>query len=487
MKNLTQVIAEYVAGTKYSDMPPEVIRACLFQIVDTIAVGLAGCGAPGVNELKTVAVAEGGARQAGVWGYNDFVPAKEAALVNGAMAHAWDFDANHDTVDYKACVTVVPAAIAASQLVLNELNGSITGKDFVTAVFLGVEIGCRLALGINPKPSHAFARTVGCFASTVTTAKILGLSAAKIRNALGIAFAETGIGGITTQTPSLTKRLGAGIASRAGVWSALLADRGFTGPEEVFSGPSGFYQTYYGEAEDSKRVIYDLGKHYEALNVAIKPYPCCRYTHSAIDGARMLKNEERIQPEEIERVTVWVNQRDFEVVGGGGDEERLQVLRKPRGIVDAQFSIPYAVAVALMNGTVKLEDFTDNALQREQVLELTNKIDVSLDMRQASGTNDKSVKVQVRTRNGQLFETVVDNPQSVDSEEALFEKANNCLVNNQTFAMDNFITAFGTWLHLDEVENISEAFQYLFPQKDQQPGSKLRVSLVHSNRTLAGG
>lgn len=471
MKNLTRLIAEYVEATRYDDLPPEVVKACSFLLADTLSVGLAGYGAPGIPEIRAVTLAEKGVGQATVWGYGDLVPATQAALINGAMAHSWDFDANHDLIGYKACVTVVPAAVATAQL-LNGQGVTVTGKNFLTAVHLGMEIGSRIGLGINPKPCHAVARAVGCFGSAVSASKLLGLSVDKIGHALGVAYAETGFGTKTIQAPALTKRLGAGIASRAGVWAALLADKGFTGPNEVFSGSRGFYQIYFGEPEDRDLILRDLGVHYETTtNISVKPYPSCRATHSPIDCALTIKEREKISAEEIDKVVVRVAKTEFEAYGGGGNPERLKALREPCGIVDAQFSIPYTVAVALVNGTVRLGDFTADAFKRERVLEMARKIELALDTQQENRPDDMKmlgrVVMEVKTKKGQRFEASIDTPKSVNNKERLFEKAYDCLEYSGLFNRKEFDKILDTWLHLAEVDNVNEVFKTLSPRKEK--------------------
>lgn len=473
MKTLTRRIAEYVQATRFNDLPSEVSQSCLFFLVDTIAVGLAGYRAPGVSEIRAVTLAERGDGQATVWGYGDWVPAREAALINGAMVHSWDFDANHDLIGYKACVTVVPAAVATAQL-LNRRGVKVTGRDFLTAVYLGMEIGSRIGMGINPKPCHAVARAAGCFAGAVSASKILGLSVREIENALGIAYAETGLGTQTIQTPALTKRLGAGIASRAGVWAALLANQGFSGPSEVFSGERGFYQIYYREPGDIERVALDLGVHYETSGVSVKPYPSCRATHSPIQCALAIKRRDRVSAEEVEKVVVWVSKMEFERYGGGGNPERLRILREPRGVVDAQFSIPYTVAVALVNGAVKLNDFTPDGLRREPVLDMASKIEVALDTEQANRPNDqgmlKRVVVQVKTKRGEILQAASDSPKSIDTKEGLLEKAYDCLEYSGLFGRNEYEPMLNGWFHLDSLENVNEAFNTLTPRKEKGDG-----------------
>lgn len=460
MAALTTSLADYVSTTKFESLPPEVVEKCTFLLADTVAVALAGHKAPGVREVRAVALQEKGVSHAAIWGYGDWVPAREASLVNGTMAHALDFDANHDVVDYKACVATIPAAIATAQFMKNQ-GRTLSGRDFLTAVYTGIELGSRIAVGINPKPCHAFARTVGCFASTISAAKVLGLSPAKIGNALGIAFAETGLGGVTTESPALTKRLGAGIASRAGVWAAFLAEKGFTGQIEIFSGPNGFYQVYFKEEEDAELVVGELGKSFQTFSIAVKPYPCCRYTHSAIDCALTLKEKEGLPLQEIVKITAWVNERDFEIIGGGGIEEHIRILRNPRGVVDAQFSLPYTIALALVIGKPRIRDFKEEALRRPDVLDVANKVEVKLDPVYGKNLGEKRVKIEIETKQGTTLKAAVEAPRPADEEEFLVEKMHDCLIESGLFDDSQLDGLIDVWLHIDELTDVEEAFACL--------------------------
>ena len=460
MAALTASLADYAGNTRFESLPPEVVKKCAFLLADTVAVALAGHKASGVREVRDVALQEKGVGHAAIWGYGDWVPAKEAALVNGTMAHALDFDANHDGVDYKACIGPVPAALATAQFM--KIQGrTISGRDLLTAVYTGIELGSRIAVGINPKPFHAFARTVGCFGGTISAAKVLGLSPAKIRNALGVAFAETGLGGVTTESPALTKRLGAGIVSRAGVWAALLAEKGFTGQTEVFSGPNGFYQVYFKEEEDAELVVGELGKSFQTFSVAVKPYPCCRYTHSAIDCALTLKEKEGVALDEVGKITAWVNERDLKEVGGGGNEERIRILRNPRGVVDAQFSLPYTVAVALVNGKPRIRDFKEDALRRPEVLHVANKVEVKLDPIYGKNLGEKRVTIEIETKQGTTLRAAIEAPRPGDEKEALIEKMRDCLTESGLFHGAQLGGIIDVWLHIDKLTDVEEAFTCL--------------------------
>ncbi len=172
--------------------------------------------------------------------HGDKLPASSAALVNATMAHSRELDINDDRIANKTSVAAIPAALATAEKVRG-----ISGKDLITAVCVGIDLGIRVGLATNPKPVHARFIALGPFGAAIASSKILGLDETGIYNALGTAYCRVTIAGNSTVSPSLTKRLGAGFASNSGVLAALLAAEGFPTSGEVFQGPSGFFQTFY--------------------------------------------------------------------------------------------------------------------------------------------------------------------------------------------------------------------------------------------------
>src|SRR6185369_8760864 len=229
---LTKQIAEYLARTDFSALDADALRATKEHILYTLGTILAGSSAPGIKQALAGAQAlhgEGGSCTVFVSG--DRLPAAGAALVNATMGHSRELDINDDRIAYKSSITVVPAALALAETV-----GHVSGRDFIAAVCLGVDLGIRLGLATNPKPVHARAIALGPFASAAACGKVLGLNAAAMHDALGIAFCRSTTAGNSTVAPSLSKRLGVGFACQSGVVAALLARAGYPASGEVLQG-----------------------------------------------------------------------------------------------------------------------------------------------------------------------------------------------------------------------------------------------------------
>ncbi|MBM4299672.1 MAG: MmgE/PrpD family protein, partial [Deltaproteobacteria bacterium] len=333
------------------------------------------------------------------------LPAASAALVNATMGHSRELDINDDRIAYKSSVTVIPAALA-----LAEKTGKISGKEFITAVCLGVDLGIRLGLATHPKPVHARAIALGPFAAAAGCGKILKLTEDGMHNALGIAFCRSTVAGNSTVAPSLTKRLGVGFASQSGVVAATLASVGYPAAGEVLQGAAGFFQTFYQQEGDYESLLDQLGRRFEIVLVGPKPFPSCRYTHCAVTGVLALMRKHAINAGAIDEVRVRIGERDMRSVGGWSEDEKRKK-RKPEGVVDAQFSIPYTVAATLVSGGLSLEEFTDANLKSGEILDLAARVKTILTPEFDHGPMDvKPQVVEIVMRDGKVHSEKVIYP-----------------------------------------------------------------------------
>lgn len=396
---LTKRIATCLARTGFDALDAETLRATKEHILYTLGTVLAGSSAPGIEQARVGAkVSSGGSQESTVLVTGEKLPAASAALVNATMGHSRELDINDDRIAYKSSVTVVPAALAIAEKV-----GNISGKEFIAAVCLGIDLGIRLGLATHPKPVHARAIALGPFAAAAACGKILGLDETGMHDALGIAFCRSTVAGNSTVAPSLTKRLGVGFAAQSGVVSALLASAGFPAAGEVFQGAAGFFQTFYRHEGDYDTLTDQLGSRFEIAMVGPKPFPSCRYTHCAVTGVLALLRKHSLQAGDVREVRVQIGERDMRSVGGWSEEEKKKKHR-PEGVVDAQFSIPYTVAATLLSGGLSLEDFTDAKLRSEELLDLAARVKPILNPELDGGPMDvKPQVVEIHTRDGKVF------------------------------------------------------------------------------------
>jgi 2-methylcitrate dehydratase PrpD len=283
-----------------------------------------------------------GTGQAAVFGEAArFAPAG-AALLNGAFAHSLDFDDTHAAGSLHPGAPVIPAALAAAEMV------GAKGADVIAAIVAGYEVTNRLALAL-PAGDHYDrgyhpTATCGAFGAAAAAARVFGLDAAKIEDAFGIALSQAAGSLQFLANGAWTKRWQVGWSAMAGLSAALLAREGFRGAAAAFEGKAGFLSAYAPKPVPG-RAVEGLGSTYELMETAVKPYPSCRYGHASVDAALMLRAEHGLRAEEIEGVTMGLPAKGMLLVGAP-----LAYKQNPQNIVDGQFSGPFVVACALAHG-----------------------------------------------------------------------------------------------------------------------------------------
>ncbi|MHB8105311.1 MAG: MmgE/PrpD family protein [Dehalococcoidales bacterium] len=359
---------KHFAATRYEDIPSEAVDAVKKEVLDSLATALGGSSKAGVGELVDMVKEWGGAKQSTIIAYGFKCPAPNAAQVNGTMIHALDYDDGHQTaLVHIGCVTVSTAFAAA------ERRGKVSGKELVTSIALGGDFMSRLGLASRPGKSALSSSwhpttLFGFLGAAAVAGRIFGLDEEKMINAIGLAYHQCGGAGSGVADGALAKRMGPGLAAKAGLTSALMAERGITGERDALEGKAGIFKTYMGGDYEPKVLTADLGKRFEVVNIGDKPYPCCGLTHACIDAALALKSKYKIQADKIKSITVYGGQAVYDL------SQPPEVKNNPRTIIDAQFSVPYVVAVALVKGKVTVDDFNEDSIKRAEILSVSNKV-----------------------------------------------------------------------------------------------------------------
>jgi 2-methylcitrate dehydratase PrpD len=401
----TFLFAKNIANTKYEDLPREVVEATKKQVLDLLGVALGGFSKPGPKELREIVRDWGGKEESTIFGCKQKVPAPNAAHVNATMAHALDYDDVHETAIMHSGVAIIPTCMAVA-----EQKGNLSGKELITASALGVDMMCRLALATTPgsRPINTgwhLTTLFGFLGAAGTAGRMLGLSEEKMVNGLGIAYHQCSGNGQCVVDGALTKRMGPGFAVKGGITAALLAEKGVTGARNCLEGEWGLYKLYHHGNYDAKTLTKDLGKYFEGINVAIKPYPCCRGIHPAIDAALALTKEYHIKAEDVQKIALSVSKEHYQLLC-----EPEEAKLRPRTQVDAQFSIPWGVATAIVRGQVTLDDFTETAIKSQEILKLTQKMSVKVDARLNRPEKIEPTRVELTTKQGKVYTQEVEEP-----------------------------------------------------------------------------
>jgi 2-methylcitrate dehydratase PrpD len=421
----TTKLVDFLAQCRYEDLPTSTLAAAKREVLDTLGTTLAGNLAPGCREVVSPVEEWGGAKESTLLGYGRKVPSPFAALANGTMAHAWDFDDTHDRAVLHAGVSVIPAALAMA-----ERKGGVKGKDFLCAVALGIETVCRMGLATKYGPNTTgwmLTPLYGYFGAAAAGAKVLGLDQEKMHHALGIAYSQAAGNVQCVLDGALTKRIQAGLAAQGGTLAALLAHKGLTGARDIIQGKFGLYNVYQRGELNLEPLVKGLGRNFEVENLSFKPYPCCRFVHSTLDAAIKIHRGKPTPSQDIQEIIISVNQQGLNAVC-----HPLDVKANPKTVVDAQFGIPYAAAAALIKGKLGLDDFTEQAIRNPEVIALAQKVNPRLDPEmERSGSREISPSVvEVKTRKGEVYSQRVDlpkgHPQNPLSDEELAAKFLDC-------------------------------------------------------------
>ena len=342
-----------------------------------------------------------------------------AALANGLSAHALEMDDVTRDSSLHPGVTVIPAALAVA-----EVRHSPPG-DFLAAVVAGYEVTMRVGAALNPASTYArgFHPTgvAGAFGAAVAAGKVLGLSSDALVRAIGIAGTMASGSLEYLSDGSWTKRLNAGWAAHVGVVAAQLAARGFTGPATSLDGRLGALHAY-SDAADAQRLTAGLGDDFEIMRVGVKPYPCCRYNHGLIDCALALRRKHGLQPADVAAMRLTVLDGGWLLVA-----DPIEQKRNPIGTVDAQFSAPYAAAVALTRGRVRLADYAERSIADPEIRSLMTRTDCYRDTSfDARYPRDWPAAVEIDTTDGRVLREQIDyalgEPENPVSREALIAK-----------------------------------------------------------------
>ena len=393
---LSQAIAARALSLAVDDVPQDVwdyLKLCIAE-----AVGIAFASRHydfATKSLQSLDVlgSEGGAS---IIGQGRTVALRDAALMNGLLIHGLDYDDTHLASVVHCSASAFPAALA-----LAERNRS-GGQSLLLATLIAIEIDALLgtqAGGVFQQVGFHPTGVVGIFGATVAAARLLGGDETALIRSQGVALSLSSGSMAFLDDGSWTKRLHPGWAASAALQAASLGVSGFEGPGEAYGGRYGFYSLYApGTAVETETISTQLFTDWALRTVAIKPYPICHFNHAPVDAALSLREQYGLALEEIESVTVLLDERQFGVV-----VDPIEAKRAPQSEYDAKFSVPYALATALVKGHFGLEELEDAARLNSDVLGLAQRIHCEHDAR-SRYPDAFSGGVRIRTTDGQVLE-----------------------------------------------------------------------------------
>lgn len=424
MKGVTQALAQFAANLKFEDLAPHIVLNFKKYLLDGIGCGFNGTRLHWCQIVNRFIKEQRGKKESTLWLQKFKGPSTNVSLGLGVMIHSFDFDDYHNAKVHPGAV-VIPAAMA-----IGERLGA-NGKSVLTAMAAGYETMIRVSLATGPNSSRLkgwhLTGTTGTFGAAAAAGSLLGLNQDKMASALGMAGTQSAGLWAFTADGAMSKRFHAGRSSQSGVMGAILAQKGYKGPTQILEAQDGGFCRATSDHVDFTIVTEELGKKFLSSDVNIKPYACCASSHSAIDAVRHLVRVHKIIPSEIEKI--FVKTAKGVKVQCGFEYEPLSVLQ-------AQMSLQYIVAVALLEGKAILEQFSEEKISDPKILELAKRVEIVLDPEIEKVYPEKFAnKVEIILNNGKKFEARVDfptgspeNPMSFDQVVEKFESLTSKVV-----------------------------------------------------------
>jgi 2-methylcitrate dehydratase PrpD len=414
-------LAAYTAAITYESLPSTVVSTLKRILLDTLGTTLAANTlGTGSRELVDLVCTAGGTPESTVLGMGVKVPAAAAALANGNLAHALNYDDAPGEGGGHLGVTSVPAALATA-----EMAGDVSGKELLAALAAGTELMARLGVAIaraaegdsesRPQPTQM----PGYFSAAASAGRVLRLTPVEMHSALGLALMQASGGRQPVLEGNPAKAIYAGFSNHGGTLSAQLSKRGLRADCAVLEGEAGLFKTYYHGRYFRAALADDLGERLYLLDVGFKPWPTTAVAHPYIEAALELRGLAGFDPLAIEAIQI-----------RGGPHIRIfceptATRQRPATAVEAGDSIFFGVAKALVNGTVTLADLQPAGLRQPEALQLAARMRYSVD-RELGRSGILEIQLASGQRHTLWVDTALGHPSKPLSQARLVEKFLDC-------------------------------------------------------------
>ena len=380
------------------------------------------------------------------------------------MARAREIDDASDIRPVHPSASIIPACLAVA-----ENQGTTSGKDFITAVALGQDLAMRFSSAVASPVVSGRSNLYLVFACAGPAAKLLGLNEDQILNAMGIAYSQMPGDMQALADGAMTAYIVQGTRAGLSVEAALMAEKGITGARNVLQGQYGFFKAFEPDY-DLDAITSDLGKRFAGVDIAVKMYSACRFTHMPIELAQNFRKE-GLKPKDVDAVAVKCVEQCYNLVG-----QPLEKKQNPQTYVDGNFSIPFLVATALIKGDVFIDEVTDRSVKDPEILEIARRVTPVVDPeREVPGQVVGSVVMEVKTKDGRTLSKEIRapkgnpaNPVTMDDCIAKFKKA--AKHSRKPFPpgqLDEIADVAGD---LERLANVSKLARLLTPKERRRQG-----------------
>jgi 2-methylcitrate dehydratase PrpD len=436
--DITKALAGYIVRLNFSDLPEDVVERAKLCFLDWMGVTLAAVDEPLADILVQVAEIQGGNPQASVIGRRLRTSVQQAALINGSVSHALDFDDGQRKMIGHPSVPVFPAILA-----LGEWKRS-TGKDFITAFIAGCEAECRVAYIVCPDHYrwgwHATG-TLGHFGAAAGCANLLRLNPSQAVHAIGIAGTQAA--GLQQVFGTMCKPFHAGKAAMNGLLSALLAEKGFTSSPDMLEGEKGFSKVFSHRPEPA-RVLEGLGQNYAIREVYFKRHASCAATHSAMDAVIALKEECGLTLEQIDSIHLTTIAQHFSEAGKAAPQTGLE----------GKFSLSFCIALALVDGDTSPQSFNDQKVRDPRIIAIRDKVRIEID---DAILPEVLAKIKIFTREGKVLEKSMHSLKPIQDRERLGRELTEKFrsLSNPVLGQQKTEKLIGAIKNLEEIQDLS--------------------------------
>jgi 2-methylcitrate dehydratase PrpD len=417
---VTQILAQYIVNAKYDDLPANVRKEGVRTLLNWVGVAIGGSHHQTVDIATSALAPFSGPAKASLFGRSERFDIMNAAFINGVSSHIFDFDDTHlKTIIHPA------GPVASAILAIAEMQ-SVSGKDFLNALVLGVETECRIGNAVYPNHYDVgwhITGTAGVFGAAAAAGKLLGLNEQQMIWALGLAASQPV--GLRESFGSMNKSFNPGRAASNGIFAAILASKNYTSSDGMIEAKRGWANAI-STKQDYAEITEGLGKRYESALNTYKPFACGIVLHPLIDAAIQLKNENMLTPDMIRQVDVKVHPLVLELTGK----------KTPKEGLEGKFSVYHAVAIAFIEGAGGEKQFSDRAVQDAKTIELRQKVVPIID----PSIKPEQVEMSVRLTEGRVLKKRIEhaigsleNPMSdADLERKFKDLADGILPQQQT-------------------------------------------------------
>ena len=390
----TRDLARFGAALRYEQIPAEAVDRIKSSVLDALGCCLFGATLPWTQKVAALADLEGAKPSASLFGFGRKTSASLAALVNSTSGHAFELDDIHKESIVHPNSIATPIAIG-----LAEQRGGGSGKQMITAMVAGYEIGTRVG---NAATMNLFFKgfhpqgTSGAFVAAATAARMMDLDPIRFQHALGIAGSQ-GAGLMAAQEGAMVKRFHSGRAAQSGIYAAQLASQDFTGILDVLEAPYGGFLSSHSDKPNPGRLTDGLGTTWETLNVGYKPHATVTSIHSTQDAMLELMREHGLKADDI-----------AEVEAGLSPMTHVHCAweYKAQGVTAAQMNLYYGLSMIALDGVAFTEQFLEHRLAEPRTLDFVKRIRAHVDpeIEKMGPAFRHASRLKLKTRDGRSFE-----------------------------------------------------------------------------------